>query len=106
MPADRPLDNKTIAGLLYETADLMEVNGDDSFRVRSYPRAAEANEALPQQLADLLTETEKKVLEVTGIGKGMLGHIKELLSTGKSTMHAELLQKYQPSMLELLKIQG
>lgn len=102
----RQVDNKSIANTLYETADLMEVNGDDSFRVRSYRRAAEAIEALSQQLADLLAEGEKKVLEVPGIGKGMLGHIKELLATGQLTLHAELLEKYQPSMLELLKIQG
>ncbi len=102
----RQVDNKSMANTLYETADLMEINGDDSFRIRSYRRAAEAIEALPQQLADLLAEGEKKVLEVRGIGKGMLGHIKELLATGKLKMHAELLQKYQPSMLELLKIQG
>jgi len=38
------LDNKAIAHIFYETADLMEVNGDDSFRIRSYRRAAEALE--------------------------------------------------------------
>jgi DNA polymerase (family 10) len=102
----RQIDNKSIANTLYETADLMEINGDDSFRVRSYRRAAEAIEALPQQLADLVSEGDKKVLEVPGIGKGMLGHIKELLATGKLSLHAELLAKYRPSMLELLKIQG
>ena len=39
------MDNKAIANVFYETADLMEVNGDDSFRIRSYRRAAEAMEA-------------------------------------------------------------
>ncbi len=102
----RQFDNKSIANILYETADLMEINGDDAFRVRSYRRGAEALEALPQQAADLLAEGDKKLLEVPGIGKGMLGHIKELLQTGRLKMHSDLLEKYQPSMLELLKIQG
>ncbi|HET8667790.1 MAG TPA: helix-hairpin-helix domain-containing protein, partial [Terriglobales bacterium] len=60
----RQLDNKAIANILYETADLMEINGDDSFRVRSYRRGAEAVEGLQQQAADLLAESEKKLLEV------------------------------------------
>jgi DNA polymerase (family X) len=102
----RQIDNRTIAGILYETADLMEINGDDAFRVRSYRRGAEALEALPQQAADLLAEGDKKLLEVPGIGKGMLGHVKEVLQTGRLKMHCDLLEKYQPSMLELLKIQG
>jgi len=102
----RQIDNKTIASILYETADLMEINGDDAFRVRSYRRGAEAIEALPQQAADLLWEGDKRLLEVPGIGKGMLGHVKELLQTGRLKLHSELLEKYRPSMLELLKIQG
>jgi DNA polymerase (family 10) len=99
------LDNKAIASVFYETADLMEVNGDDSFRIRSYRRAAEALESLPDQVASLACEP-KKLLEVPGIGKGMAANIKELCETGKLKQHQELLQKYRPSMLELLKIQG
>ncbi len=94
-----------MASLLYETADLMEINGDDPFRVRSYRRAAEAIEALPQQVSDLIPEP-KKLLEVPGIGKGMIGHLQEIFRENRLGLHAELLQKYRPSMLELLKIQG
>ena len=101
----RCLDNKTIAHIFYETADLMEVNGDDSFRIRSYRRAAEALEGHPQQVADLCVEP-KKLLEISGIGKGMAANIQELCRDGKLPLHQELLQKYRPSMLELLKIQG
>src|SRR5579872_3973215 len=99
------MDNKGIANILYETADLMEVRGDDSFRIRSYRRAAEAIEALPQQIADLLNDP-KQVLAIPNIGKGMLANLQEIGSTGKLAVHQELLAKYQPSMLELLKISG
>jgi len=99
------LDNKAIAQIFYETADLMEVNGDDSFRIRSYRRAAEALEGHPQQVSELLDEP-KKLLEIPGIGKGMAANIQELSREGKLSSHQELLQKYRPSMLELLKIQG
>ncbi|MFB3917959.1 MAG: DNA polymerase/3'-5' exonuclease PolX [Terriglobales bacterium] len=101
----RPLDNKALATILHETADLMEINGDDSFRVRSYRRAAEAIESLPQQVSDLVGEP-KKLLEVPGIGKGMVSHLQEIFRDGRLKLHADLLQKYRPTMLELLKIQG
>jgi DNA polymerase (family X) len=99
------MDNKAIAGLLYETADLMEIDGQDSFRVRSYRNAAEAIEALPKQVADLIGEP-KELLEVPGIGKKMLANLQMLFKDGHIEAHAELLKKYRPSMLELLKIQG
>src|SRR5262249_7931208 len=99
------MDNKAIAGLLYETADLLEIDNQDSFRIRSYRRAAEAIEALDQQVSELIGEP-KKLLEVPGIGKGMLANLQEVLKEGRLTLHAELLGKYRPSMLELLRVQG
>ncbi|HKR83415.1 MAG TPA: DNA polymerase/3'-5' exonuclease PolX [Terriglobales bacterium] len=99
------MDNKSIAGILYETADLLEVDGGDSFRIRSYRNAGEAIEGWPQQISDLMAD-DKQVLAIPGIGKGMLQNLKEMLSEGKLTLHAELLKKYRPSMLQLLKVQG
>ena len=99
------MDNKSIAGILYETADLLEVDGGDSFRIRSYRNAAEAIEALPRQISELIAN-EKEVLAIPGIGKGMLTNLKEMLGGGRLGLHSELLQKYRPSMLQLLKVQG
>jgi DNA polymerase (family 10) len=99
------MDNKAIAGILYETADLLEIDGQDSFRIRSYRNAAEAIEAQTQQISDLIGEP-KKVLAIPGIGKGMLLNLQEMFKEGKLSLHAELLKKYHPSMLDLLKIQG
>src|SRR5271170_5287692 len=99
------MDNKAIAGILYETADLLEIDAADSFRIRSYRNAAEAIEAQPQQIADLIAEP-KQVLAIQGIGKGMLTNLQEIFKEGRLTLHAELLKKYRPTMLDLLKIQG
>ena len=99
------MDNKAIAGILYETADLLEIDGQDSFRIRSYRNAAEAIEALPQQISELIGEP-KKVLEIPGIGKGMLANLQEMFKEGRLSVHADLLTKYRPSMLDLLKVQG
>jgi DNA polymerase (family X) len=99
------VDNKSIAGILYETADMLEIDGQDSFRIRSYRNAAQAIENHPQLIKDIIGEP-KKVLEIPGIGKGMLTNLQELFQQGCVTIHAELLKKYHPSMLQLLRIQG
>ena len=99
------MDNKSIATVLYETADLLEIDGQDSFRIRSYRNAAQAIENLSEQIRDIIDEP-KKVLAIPGIGKGMLQNLLELFKDGRLSMQAELLKKYHPSMLQLLKIQG
>jgi DNA polymerase (family X) len=99
------MDNKAIANILYETADLLEIDGQDSFRIRSYRNAAQAIENLAEQIKDLIAEP-KKVLAIPGIGKGMLINLQELFKDGSLTVQADLLKKYHPSMLQLLKIQG
>jgi len=99
------MDNKAIAGVLYETADLQEIDGQDSFRIRSYRNAAQAIENSAQQMKDIIGDPAQ-VLAIPGIGKKMLLNLQELLKDGKLSAHAELLKKYHPSMLQLLKIQG
>src|SRR6202795_794647 len=99
------MDNKASAGILYETADLLEIDAADSFRIRSYRNAAQAIENLSEQIKDLISEP-KKVLAIPGIGKGMLLNLQEMFKEGKLSLHSELLKKYHPSMLDLLKIQG
>jgi len=99
------VDNKAIANILYETADLLEIDAQDSFRIRSYRNAAQAIENLTEQIKDMIREP-KKVLAISGIGKGMLINLQELFKDGGLSVQAELLKKYHPSMLQLLKIQG
>jgi DNA polymerase (family 10) len=99
------VDNKAIANILYETADLLEIDGQDSFRIRSYRNAAQAIENLSQPIKELIADP-KQVLAIPGIGKGMLLNLQELFKDGKLSIQTELLEKYHPSMLQLLKIQG
>ena len=99
------MDNKSIATVLYETADLLEIDGQDSFRIRSYRNAAQAVENHPEQIKDIISEP-RKLLAIPGIGKGMLVNLQELFKDGRLTVQAELLKKYHSSMLQLLKIQG
>ena len=101
----KSVDNKAIANILFETADLLEIDGQDSFRSRSYRNAAQAIENHSHQIKDIISEP-KQILAIPGIGKGMLQNLQELFDTGKLALQAELLEKYHPSMLQLLKIQG
>ena len=55
------MDNKSIAGILYETADLLEIDAQDSFRIRSYRNAAEAIEGLTQQISEIISEPKQVI---------------------------------------------
>ncbi len=99
------MENRQIAQILSETADLLEVSAADSFRIRSYRRAAEVVESSTVSVG-LLAAEPKKLLELPGIGKGMAANIVQLEQTGTMTLHEELLARYKPSMLELLRLPG
>jgi len=99
------MDNVTIARLLDETAALLEIDAADPFRIRSYRRAAEAVEQQTTQLSTLVAEP-KQLLAIPGIGKGMAANIVELVATGTMPLRTELLTKYKPTMLELLRLPG
>ncbi len=102
------MDNITIARLLDETAALLEIDGQDLFRVRSYRRAAEAVEQQTTQVATLVAPDAdpKALLAIAGIGKGMAANIRDLVATGTMPLRSELLKKYRPTMLELLRLPG
>jgi DNA polymerase (family 10) len=99
------MDNVTMARLLEQTADLLEIDGADSFRIRSYRRAAEAAE---QTTVDLVAAAEDtaRLLGIPGIGKSMATNIKAVAQTGTLPLREELLAKYGSGLLELLKLPG
>ncbi len=100
------MENKEIARLLSETADLMEVAGEDSFRIRSYRNGAAAIASYPERIADIACNPERKVTEIPGIGKGLAVVLAEICERGSFDRRDHLLAKYPASALELLKIQG
>ncbi len=102
------MDNVTLARLLDETAALLEIDGADPFRVRSYRRAAEAVEQQTVQL-EVFTRPDadpKALLAIPGIGKGMAANIRDLVATGSMPLREELLTRYKPTMLTLLRLPG
>ncbi len=94
-----------MARLLAETADLLEIDGGDGFRIRSYRRAAEAAEQTTVDLTTAAPDTAR-LLEIPGIGKGMAANLQAIAATGTLPLREELLAKYGSGLLELLKLPG
>src|SRR5512135_1280088 len=99
------MDNAAMARLLSETGDLLEIDGADSFRIRSYRRAAEAVEQTTVDIAAVAADTAQ-LLEIPGIGKGMAAHLQAIVDTGSLPQRDELLAKYGSSILQLLNLPG
>jgi DNA polymerase (family X) len=100
------LENKEIARLLWETADLMEIAAEDGFRIRSYRNGATAVEGYPERIVDILRDPERKVTDIPGIGKGLASVLAEIVDHGSCERRDLLLAKFPPTALEFLKIQG
>jgi len=100
------LDNKEIARLLNETADLMEIAGEDSFRIRSYRNGATAVEGFPESIEDILKDASRKITDIPGIGKSLATAVHDLVDHSSCERRDQLLEKFPPATLEFLKIQG
>lgn len=100
------MTNKEIANTLSETADLMEIAGMDGFRIRSYRNAAVVIESHTEGIADIVRDSGRDVTTIKGIGKGIASALHELVERGSFERRDELLEKYPPTTLELLKIPG
>jgi DNA polymerase (family X) len=100
------LENRDYARILYETADLMEIAGDDAFRIRSYRNGASTIEGYPERIADILSNPQANIMDVPGIGKGLAAVLGEIDKRGSCERRDELLLKFPPAALEFLKIQG
>jgi DNA polymerase (family 10) len=100
------LENREFSRILYETADLMEIAGEDGFRIRSYRNGASAIEGFPEPISGILANPERKVTEVPGIGKGLAAILQQIEAQGSCDKRDELLLKFPACALEFLKIQG
>jgi len=100
------LENKEIARVLAETADLMEIAAQDPFRIRSYRSGAAAVEGHPDRVEDILRDPARSVTEIPGIGKGLAAVLEEIVERGSCERRDALLEKFPPAALEFLKIQG
>jgi len=99
------MENRDVARVLRETAHLLEIDGAIIGRYRSYERAAELLDALPERVETLAADPEK-LTALPGIGDRMAEHIQEILKTGDYGLRAKLLKKYPHTLLDLLNLQS
>ena len=97
------MDNREIARILRETAELLQIDGAIIGRYRSYEKAAELIASLPESVEQLALDP-KKLAELPGIGERLVEHIQEILKTGDYSLRKKLLKKYPQTILDLLAI--
>ena len=99
------MENREVARVLRETAQLLEIDGAIIGRYRSYEKAAELIASLAESI-EVMARDPEKLEELPGIGERMAEHIREILSTGDYALRKKLLKKYPLTMLELLTLQS
>jgi DNA polymerase (family 10) len=99
------MDNKQIARILRDTAQLLEIDGAIIGRYRSYEKAAELIDSLPESIEQLVKEPEK-LKELPGIGDRMVEHLEEIVKTGDYSLRKKLLKKYPATILDVLQLQS
>ena len=97
------MDNLAIARILTEIGDLLEIKGENPFKIRAYRNAAETIVHEPGRIAGM---TAAERLALPGVGKDLAAKIGELVDTGVIRYHQELLQEFPPTVLDLLQLQG
>ena len=98
-----PLDNLAIARTLGEIADLLELKGENPFKIRAYRSAAESVVASAESVAGL---DAKGLQQWPGIGKDLSLRIIEICQTGTCAIHQDLLASFPSTLLDLLRLQG
>ncbi|NNF37485.1 MAG: DNA polymerase/3'-5' exonuclease PolX [Gemmatimonadetes bacterium] len=99
------MENVDIARTLRETADLLEIQGANPFRIRAYRNAVRTIEALTRSLQDMVAAGDD-LTELQGVGKEMDAHIRELLQTGQlSTLNA-VTEVVPRTLAELTRLDG
>jgi len=101
------MDNESIARRFYRLAALMDIRGDDPFRLRSYRNAAEAIETWPTPMQKIAAaEGVAGLQSIPGVGKAIAGKIIELLDRGTFDAWERIIAETPETVLDLLEIPG
>ena len=97
------MNNRQIAILFNEIADILELKEENVFRVRAYRRAALNIESLSRDVATL---SAAELEDIPGIGKDLIAKIHEFLATGRIAKHEALKREFPSGVLDLLRVPG
>jgi len=99
-----PMKNAVLSELFDQMADVMEILGEDRFRINTYRKVGRIIGDLPADVETLLADGT--LAEVPGVGKSSLAKIEEFVQTGAITAHQDLLKKIPVTLLDLLNVPG
>jgi DNA polymerase (family 10) len=103
-PPPVPVTKADVARALHNVAAMLEITGDNPFRIRAFENAASAIDDLSGDLATLVESGE--LLEVRGIGKSIFADVKSMLETGTFEEYEKLRKKVPAGVLEMLRVTG
>ncbi|MGB7545336.1 MAG: helix-hairpin-helix domain-containing protein, partial [Methanothrix sp.] len=98
------MKNREVADILYQMAELLELQAENRFKIIAFSKAARAIEGLPEDIT--LVCREKRLQAIPGVGRAISDKVEEYLKTGKIAAHQELLARTPPGLAELLQISG
>jgi DNA polymerase (family X) len=98
------VDKRDVARTLEEIAVLLELKGENPFKVRAYENAARAIDGLSEDVGKLVEEG--RLIEVPGIGETTASRVAELWKTGRMKFYEQLVDSTPPGYLEMIKIPG
>jgi len=98
------MKNAVLSELFDRMADIMEILGEDRFRINTYRKVGRTIGDMPTDVENLLAAGE--LAKIPGIGKSSIAKIEEFVKSGKITAHQDLLKKIPQTLLELLTIPG
>jgi len=96
--------NREVAAVLYEMAELLELQAENRFKIIAYSKAARAIESLQEDIVKVCQEGRLEA--IPGVGKAIAAKVEEYLQTGQIQAHQELLAKTPPGLAQLLQISG
>ncbi len=98
------MKNREVADILYQMAELLELQAENRFKIIAYSKAARAIEGLPEDISSVCRQ--RRLKSIPGIGRAIAEKVEEYLKTGKMAAHQDLLAKTPPGLAELLQISG
>jgi len=99
------MENAQIAAVFDDIADILEIQGENAFRIRSYRTAARTVRDLPERLADFVAQG-KDPTDLPGIGAHLAEKIREILITGTCATLKKLQKQLPPHLTDLLQVKG
>jgi DNA polymerase (family 10) len=100
-----PVHNTDIANILNKVGDLLDIRGENPFRIRSYRNVARTVEGYSKNLKDMV-ENDQDLTQISGVGEDMAGKIKEIVETGCLQQLEDLLQQTPGELAELMQLEN